>query len=455
MKKTIAFLLTGSVLLSVGVFCPQGSWSAELNGFTIDTQDKTVTVTLLMDQKVPYVLERQGRQMTIVLSGAQLSQEQLNNGLPVVIDNKNRFIGRAVPAEDGKIKIILPNLPASEYTVSVVQKRPAPSNGIGAPIPSQAVAHAGLAFEQTASADNFEQVASRFSSTNTSNYEPTQHKSRASRHRPVRFGGERTSGRSMLWNPYVVAKDEHPVEAPAIKASTRAPHRASEPANALVALADAPSSRLKKSLGHGDPDGSGLDNLHALSPSLPTGLIRTTDVSAAPDIQEPKAATEKAPAEAATDSKASDSGKPAAPESRAETGGFPWLWVILAIFIGGLGILGVIGALLLLRWMIATGRWPLQMPAAGPQLHTPAEHASAPPTSPPSGTTYADIPRDAFLNPVFQDRAAIRSQDYLKDMPDSIEQAVRNAVPQTFISRKKPRTASIRTIPRQTGNGTP
>ena len=124
-KQVLTAALAVITLSSLGVGT-RGLSPAEatvLDGFAIDTQDKAVTVTLYTDQRSAYTTETQGKQFAIVLPNTELSQSQMENGLPVVIDNKNRFIGRAVPTADGKVKIILPNLSAEEYSVSVQQRK--------------------------------------------------------------------------------------------------------------------------------------------------------------------------------------------------------------------------------------------------------------------------------------------------------------------------------------------
>jgi hypothetical protein len=107
--------------------------AGELNGFRIHTQDKSVTITLLGDQAISYNTERRDHQLTITLPDTKLSKKLLDEGLPVVIDDQNRFIGRAVPTADGKVKIIIPNLPAEGYAVSIHQQHGATASSLTVP----------------------------------------------------------------------------------------------------------------------------------------------------------------------------------------------------------------------------------------------------------------------------------------------------------------------------------
>jgi hypothetical protein len=129
-KMHISYLLRLSLALSIpGLLGSHFAWAGELNGFSIHTRDKAVTVTLFSDQSLPFTTQRQDKQLTIILPDTKLSKHLIDDGLPVVIDDQNRFIGRAVPGADGNIKIILPNLPAEGYSISIRQQRSTtPSN---------------------------------------------------------------------------------------------------------------------------------------------------------------------------------------------------------------------------------------------------------------------------------------------------------------------------------------
>lgn len=109
-------------------FCSFSIRAAELDGFDINTTGRSVTVTLFTSQDSPYTVQQLDRQFSITLPNTSLSENQLAQGMPVVIDNKNQFIGRAVTSgsKNGKrsVKVILPNLPENKYKVKVIQKRP-------------------------------------------------------------------------------------------------------------------------------------------------------------------------------------------------------------------------------------------------------------------------------------------------------------------------------------------
>ncbi len=98
-----------------------------LNEFdiTTDTERKEVKVILHTDQRVNYNTDKSGSKFTINLKDTQMGGDLKDQGMPVKIDNVNKFIGRAVPVKGGDTKIIIPNLPVEEYSISVLQK---PSN---------------------------------------------------------------------------------------------------------------------------------------------------------------------------------------------------------------------------------------------------------------------------------------------------------------------------------------
>jgi len=129
----LSLTLLASTVLSQSV-----AMAGELDGFRIHTQDKSVTITLVGDQTLPYSTERHDHQLTITLPETKLSKKLQDEGLPVVIDNQNRFIGRAVPTADGKVKIIIPNLPAEGYAVSIHQQHETASTESSSSIASSA-----------------------------------------------------------------------------------------------------------------------------------------------------------------------------------------------------------------------------------------------------------------------------------------------------------------------------
>ncbi len=96
-----------------------------LEHFELQTDSKRKKVEVrLYGQKPGYAaIQKAGKQLAIELPMTQLSQKMLDNGLPVVIDNNNKFIGRAVPGQNPhQSRIIIPNFPTSDYDVKVVHQ---------------------------------------------------------------------------------------------------------------------------------------------------------------------------------------------------------------------------------------------------------------------------------------------------------------------------------------------
>lgn len=96
-----------------------------------DTQKKEVRLTLYNPSgdtgaaAMQVQPQKKGKQLNLNLSNTRLSQNLIDSGLPVVIDNQNKLIGRAVPANGGSSsKIVIPNLPSDEYRVVVMQSTP-------------------------------------------------------------------------------------------------------------------------------------------------------------------------------------------------------------------------------------------------------------------------------------------------------------------------------------------
>ncbi len=129
---TIQFKKRVALLVGFLVFCVVFSvtFSGEALGeertlerFEIETSDNnSVKVILYTDGRATYHTEAEDKGFSLILDKTRLSEASLRNGLPVVIDNKNRFIGRAVAGAEGQIKIIIPNLPTNQYSVSVLQR---------------------------------------------------------------------------------------------------------------------------------------------------------------------------------------------------------------------------------------------------------------------------------------------------------------------------------------------
>lgn len=131
-------MLTSGVLLGFGVHLAMGddnnppdfpdrSDAAVLDKFNIqtDTAHKKVEVRLYGQTQGQAAIQKSGKQLNIELPMTRLSQSLLDNGLPVVIDNSNKFIGRAVPGQNPhQSRIIIPNFPTNDYDVSVVYQAP-------------------------------------------------------------------------------------------------------------------------------------------------------------------------------------------------------------------------------------------------------------------------------------------------------------------------------------------
>lgn len=126
LKRALLALGVMSVCAASGWMVPSLAQSVTLDRFEIKTDDQAVKIILYTDDRAHFTTENRNGSYAVVLNNAKLSQGQIKNGLPVVMDNANKFIGRAVPSGD-KVKIILPNLPADRYSVSVVQASPSAS----------------------------------------------------------------------------------------------------------------------------------------------------------------------------------------------------------------------------------------------------------------------------------------------------------------------------------------
>ncbi|MDH4379199.1 MAG: hypothetical protein QE263_04770 [Vampirovibrionales bacterium] len=91
-------------------FSASSAWASELNGFRLESQsDGSLSVQVQADTLPAYDIEPSGNGVSILLKDTHLSDSLRQKGLPVVIDNRNRAIGRAVPGEGNTVKIIIPN----------------------------------------------------------------------------------------------------------------------------------------------------------------------------------------------------------------------------------------------------------------------------------------------------------------------------------------------------------
>ena len=113
-------LFLSALLLGLGL----GAEAETLKGFQLNSSDDGLTVTLETDK--PVQVEKRANPdggVTLVIPKAKLSNQLIRKGLPVVLDNNNRFMGRAVPAGQDGVKIVLPNVPSSQIDVTIAQRR--------------------------------------------------------------------------------------------------------------------------------------------------------------------------------------------------------------------------------------------------------------------------------------------------------------------------------------------
>jgi hypothetical protein len=428
MRKLFAWTALTALVVSVAGIGFNGispALGAVLDGFSIDTQDKSVTITLFTDQRVPYTTETEGRQFTIIVPDAKLSPEQAES-LPVVIDNKNRFIGRAVPTDDGKVKIILPNLPANEYAVSIQQKlhghqtttaqtKPTPAEKTATATPTAKPRM--TAFESDEQA--LERIAQKFQARKTAHKPAQSTTSRGLRLSPVKNA---QSVDSTIWNPYVVG-NRPTTEKDAKSQSEQTSGTKSPPSEHTTAelfpKAAVTDNRFPAVQPH-DP----LWYLHSLPPAIP-----------------PVADNLEGLAKALTpDDKSSDSISPQVEEKikiisaphplhglKTAILSLPkWLLASVGVFFCGLGLFGLIGAVVLLRILFVQTQPSLIQPAfVMPGAAMPYPQASTVSTgavSSASKSAYATMP---FV-PLFQDVSSINTLDYLKGGARTVPQAVRN-----------------------------
>lgn len=463
----------GGIALSgigLGMHSRLPAFGAELDGFAINTQDKAVTITLFTDQRVPYTTEHQGKQFTIVLPGTQLSQEQVDNGLPVVIDNKNRFIGRAVPTDDGKVKIILPNLPASDYAVSIQQKRAGQASSTPVSEPAERIQPRPAVSQNEP--NRFEQVASSFpkpAKRKIAHTAPSRNSSRGNALKlspaPSRAAEATVSGNGSVWNPYVVKAPTVPTIATSPYSNYRPVNRQAAPAIHQAMNGDDPINTISvaETMQNGSGNASNAGRHPAGNPADPLWYLHAlppanTGASPADTLQGPAAqnlaaaiASPEAKTAQPTEKSSHTSGKAITQSLKDAISAFPrWLLITLAVFLGGIGLFSSIGGLVLLRVLFSQTRQHLMPQAFYPQ-GLPAQPADAnaadTATSKTGKSGYATRP--TLTEFAFEDKTSISSLDYLKGSPSNISQAVRNTVLLKFPSHKKHRSSLKHRTPRQ------
>ncbi len=83
----------------------------------VQDDNQQLEVRVRSDKQPEVVTETKEGTVSIILKGTKLSAKQ--KGMPVVLDNKGQYIGRAVPNDDGSVKIVLPNMHASQVKLKV------------------------------------------------------------------------------------------------------------------------------------------------------------------------------------------------------------------------------------------------------------------------------------------------------------------------------------------------
>lgn len=461
-RSVVAALIAGTALMTAGVgnLVQPPVLAAVLDGFSINTQDKAVTVTLYTDQRTTYTTENNGKQFAIILPDAKLSPAQMNNGLPVVIDNKNRFIGRAVPTEDGRVKIILPNLPADDYSVSIQQKRPGQAS-----TPAPALRPHGIT--TTSDETPFEQAAARLPQAT----KPIQsaEKTSAAPASGLRLSPPPsiTAGSGTVWNPYVV-------KAPSVPAIGNSPYSQYKPVynpprkrHIPPPISDVPINTVSMAESTNEVDAptfranpmaalpfggtmptvnvpDSLANLH----KLPTNLAQMPFDNLKGLAQEsPFIPTHLLPP------KVQPSPKAATPPGSSPFSGLKeailalpqWLLITAAVFLSGIGVFTLIGGLVLLRILFSHARPGTAfngMPQPAIILPPGFQFAGADGLT-ENKSPYATQPQ-APERPTFQDTVSINALDYLKHSADNVSQAVHNTVLVKFPGPRKPNRRSAR-----------
>ncbi len=419
-------IVNGMMLaFGLGLLTPNLSLAAELNGFAINTQDKNVTVTLFTDQRVSYSTEHQGKQFAIILPETQLSQEQIDNGLPVVLDNKNRFIGRAVPHGDGKVKIILPNLTANEYSVSVQQQHGKQPQKVAVSTPEKLKPRPAVTKEP---ASHFEQVAAHFpkpspkKEVGTASINNNRLKLNPA---PVRA----TQGG--VWNPYVYRPTDFQQEQQPVRKASKPVQSyttpRTEPVNTISVAESIPEPQPEASA-KSDP----LWYLHALPPaqSVPADALQGPANSIEAQANPQGATHTVQPVKVGL----SDIKELTSEVRKGFQSIPPWLVITVAVFFGGIGLFCVIGGLVLLkvlftqaRQSLGNGVFPANMGLVQLYPHPAATESGVTGESEtPEKSTHGTRPSYGQTSLKFEDKSAIKALDYLKESPVNVTQAIHN-----------------------------
>lgn len=424
------------------------AFGAELDGFAINTQDKSVTVTLFTDQRATYTTEHHGKQFTIILPDTQLSKEQLNNGLPVVIDNKNRFIGRAVPGEDGKVKIILPNLPANEYSVSIQQKRQGQSSATPSKSTESLTPRPAVKAEPES---HFEKVAASFP-------KPAEKPATTSNRLKLNPAPAKTN-QGGIWNPYVYRPADFqktaskPAAQPAKKQAAPIAAPFTEPVS-TISVAESVHQAFGEDNSRGN-SGDPLWYLHSLPPSDATGRLEDNLQGPAAQML-PLGQNPLANVKPVSEKPAPSEIKELTAEIRNGFKSLPqWLIVTAAIFLGGIGLFSLIGGFVLLKILFSQRQLLGNIiPSSGVQPMTTIVPLYATPDTSidlMTGTRnaksgYSSRPSYGQTSLKFEDKASIQALDYLKNGSSSVTQAVYNTTLVKFPASGKQRSMGRRKI---------
>ncbi len=475
MKKSAKLLMVGGGLCALAVAYTVSLASASasvLDGFSINTQEKAVTVTLFTDQKARYTTDSSGKQFTITLPESQLSKKQLENGLPVVIDNKNHFIGRAVPTGDGHVKIILPNIASDRYTVTVnqlsAQQSTAPQKAPALEVAEVSPSPQPRAAIKATPDSEFEQIAEK-GSTPVVHATPTISDVRQvplhtasswlmkaneadNDAEPANAGNQTTHmidvgkmSAGTIWNPYVIRKTTassgaHPLYkvVPQTERTETTSNTLAQPEQAMYPTLPAVSAYPAPTLPH-DP----LAYLHALTPGA-VPAVSGVGYGKFPVVEGPlpnPASIEGVPSIEDTSGNGSVHLTPqSAPKAQPPLSlwiqlthamrHLPfWFWLTGGLFLTGVGLFGLIGALVLLRVLFSQVKPGTYMPAVYPfpmnsgitamdMPNSPDKQALPEPvTSTKTAPSEAELEKDKAATAYFKDTASVNALDYLNARP--------------------------------------
>ncbi len=442
--------------LALGTILPATAGAAVLDRFEIETAEdrQNVKVVLYTEGRADYHTVAAEQGFTIILNDTKLDEALLKNGLPVVIDNQNRFIGRAVPGENNQVKVIIPNLPVDRYTVSVLQK-PADEPAI-AKNPATVDGRLNGVFES-----QFESVANEF-----------KRPSRGWVAKNPEVWTPQTPRNNANIRPAVTA-DAYPQPTPRLTRRQPTPVQQVVPPQTFFpewhpqesTLSTSPPAFNSNAYTDMLPEGfemPGADADFSESVQGPADQIiphtrpsthlpyRQLDPGEISDIIAPEPVPDET-ADPATEPVASVTSPGLVQSIQESFSDIPlWAVILATLFFGGIGLFTLTGALLLMRILMSPALNRLvqpETPAMQSQLgravfadsdlfssfgeaeadleRTPGKRGSSP-----------DGPDDTEP-PGFEDVARLKGSDYLIHSPDTVQEAVRNAVLLKFPSHRR------------------